>query len=99
LSFLIDGKFGGHIFSNTNIIAYQDGLSKLTVPGRYLLYGTDKQNAAGYYGDWAFADQGQFVYSDSFIKFRQLIIGYDFPTTAFKGKIHGLRLSFVFTGA
>jgi TonB-linked SusC/RagA family outer membrane protein len=95
LSFLIDGKFGGHIFSNTNIIAYQDGLSKLTVPGRYLLYGTDKQNAAGYYGDWAFADQGQFVYSDSFIKFRQLIIGYDFPTTAFKGKIHGLRLSFV----
>jgi TonB-linked SusC/RagA family outer membrane protein len=95
LSFLIDGKFGGHIFSNTNIIAYQDGLSKLTVPGRNLLYGTDQQNAAGYYGDWAFADQGQFVYSDSFIKFRQLIVGYDFPATAFHNKIHGLRLSFV----
>jgi TonB-linked SusC/RagA family outer membrane protein len=95
LSFLIDGKFGGHIFSNTNIVAYQDGLSKLTVNGRNLLYGTDQQSAQAYYGDWAFADQGQFVYSDSFIKFRQLIVGYDFPTTAFHGKIHGLRVSFV----
>jgi len=95
LQFLVDGKFGGHIFSNTNIIAYQDGLSKLTVNGREKLYGTDQQNAAAYYGDWAFADQGQFVYSDSFIKFRQLVVGYDFPTTAFHGAIHGLRLSFV----
>jgi outer membrane receptor protein involved in Fe transport len=94
-SFLIDGKFGGHIFSNTNIVAYQDGLSQLTVNGRNKLYGTDQQNAQGYYGDWAFADQGQFVYSDSFIKFRQLIIGYDFPTTAFHNAIHGLRISFV----
>jgi TonB-linked SusC/RagA family outer membrane protein len=95
LSFLIDGKFGGHIFSNTNIVAYQDGLDKLTLPGRNLLYGTDKQSAQSYYGDWAFANQGQFVYSDSFIKFRQLIVGYDFPAAMFHGKIHGLRLSFV----
>jgi len=95
LSFLVDGKFGGHIFSNTNIVAYQDGLSKLTVNGRNLLYGTDQQNAASYYGDWAFADQGQFVYSDSFIKLRQLIVGYDFPAAAFHNKIHGLRISFV----
>ena len=95
LSFLIDGKFGGKIFSNTNIIAYQQGLSKLTVPGRDVLYGTDQQYASGYYGDWAFADQGQFVYSDSFIKFRQLIFGYDFPASIFNNKIHGLSLSFV----
>ncbi len=95
LTFLVDGKFGGHIFSNTNIVAYQDGLSKLTVNGRNLLYGTDQQNAAAYYGDWAFADQGQFVYSDSFIKLRQVIVGYDFPAAAFHNKIHGLRLSFV----
>lgn len=95
LSFLIDGKFGGKIFSNTNIIAYQQGLSKLTVPGRDVLYGTDQQYASGYYNDWAFADQGQFVYSASFIKFRQLIIGYDFPAKAFNNKIHGLSLSIV----
>ncbi len=95
LSFLVDGKFGGHIFSNTNLVAYQDGLSKLTVSGREKLYGTDQQNAQSYYSDWAFADQGQFVYSDSFIKIRQLIIGYEFPAAAFHNKIHGLRLSFV----
>jgi TonB-linked SusC/RagA family outer membrane protein len=96
LSFLIDGKFGGKLFSNTNIIAYQQGLSKATLPGRDLLYGTDQQNAAAYYQDWAFADQGMFVYDDSFIKFRQLVFGYDFPSTLFNNKIiHGLRLSFV----
>lgn len=95
LSFLIDGKFGGKIFSNTNIIAYQQGLSKLTVPGRDKPYGTDQQYASGYYGDWAFADQGMFVYNDSFIKFRQLILGYDFPAKLFNNKIHGLSLSFV----
>lgn len=95
LSFLIDGKFGGKLFSNTNIIAYQQGLSKATLPGRELLYGTDQQYASGYYNDWALADQGMFVYDASFIKFRQFIIGYDFPAKAFNNKIHGLRLSFV----
>ncbi|HEY9003056.1 MAG TPA: SusC/RagA family TonB-linked outer membrane protein [Mucilaginibacter sp.] len=95
LGFLIDGKFGGKIFSNTNIIAYQQGLSKLTLPGRDKLYGTDQQNAQQYYNDWAFADQGQFVYSASFIKLRQLIIGYDFPAKMFNNKIRGISLSFV----
>ncbi|TSJ38825.1 SusC/RagA family TonB-linked outer membrane protein [Mucilaginibacter corticis] len=96
LSFLVDGKFGGHVFSNTNIIAYQDGLSKLTVSGREQFYGSNKdQNAQTYYRNLAFSNQGQFVYSDSFIKFRQVIFGYDFPTTIFHGAIHGLRLSFV----
>jgi len=95
LGFLIDGKFGGKIFSNTNIVAYQQGLSKLTLPGRESTFGTAQLNAQQYYNNWAFADQGQFVYSDSFIKFRQLIIGYDFPPSLFNNKIHGLSLSFV----
>jgi TonB-linked SusC/RagA family outer membrane protein len=94
-SFLIDGKFGGKIFSNTNLIAYELGLSKATLAGRDQLYGTDQQYASGYYNDWMLADQGQFVYDASFIKFRQLIFGYDFPTTMFNKKIRGLRLSFV----
>ncbi|BAU55101.1 SusC/RagA family TonB-linked outer membrane protein [Mucilaginibacter gotjawali] len=96
LSFLIDGKFGGKLFSNTNLIAYQQGLSKLTLPGRDLLYGTNQQYASGYYGDWQAADQGMFVYDASFIKFRQLTLGYDFPVKKlFNNKIHGLKLSFV----
>jgi len=96
LSFLIDGKFGGKLFSNTNLIAYQQGLSKLTLPGRELKYGTYQQNASEYYGNWQGADQGMFVYDASFIKFRQLILGYDFPVKKlFNNKIHGLKLSFV----
>jgi TonB-linked SusC/RagA family outer membrane protein len=95
LSFLIDGKFGGKLFSNTNFVAYVQGLSKLTVPGRDKMYGTEGDYPATYYGNWANANQGQFVYDASFIKFRQIIFGFDFPTKIFQNKIHGLRLSFV----
>jgi hypothetical protein len=63
------------------------------VSGRDQLYGTSQQYASGYYQDWAFADQGQFVYSDSFIKLRQIIVGYDFPPALFNNKIHGLGIS------
>jgi hypothetical protein len=34
LNFLIDGKFGGQIFSGTNAIATGSGMTKLTLPGR-----------------------------------------------------------------
>lgn len=95
LSFLIDGKFGGKMFSNTNFVAYVQGLSKETVAGRDKTYGTDGIDAATYYNNWANANQGMFVYDASFIKLRQIIIGYDFPTKWFNNKIHGLRLSFV----
>lgn len=92
--FLIDGKFGGHIYSETNFWANQSGLSKLTLP-RNEAYGTDGVYASTYYANWGSADQGQFVYSDSFIKLRQIIFGYDFPARVFNNKIHGLNLSFV----
>jgi TonB-linked SusC/RagA family outer membrane protein len=92
--FSIDGKFGGHIYSETNFWAYEVGLSKETLP-RNESYGTDDVYASTYYANWGAADQGKFVYSDSFIKFRQLIFGYDFPASAFNNKIHGLNLSFV----
>jgi hypothetical protein len=94
-SFLIDGKFGGKLFSNTNFVAYELGLSKQTLPNRETTFGTGAVYAQTYYNSWANASQGMFVYDASFIKFRQIILGYDFPTTAFHNKIHGLRLSFV----
>lgn len=34
LNFLIDGKFGGQIFSGTNSVATGSGMTKLTLPGR-----------------------------------------------------------------
>ena len=36
-----------------------------------------------------------FVYDASFLKFRQIIFGYDFPAKMFHNKIQGIRLSFV----
>ncbi|HWK07631.1 MAG TPA: SusC/RagA family TonB-linked outer membrane protein [Puia sp.] len=95
LSFLIDGKFGGKLFSNSNFVAYTQGLSKETLPGRDQTFGTDNVYPATYYGNWANADQGKFVYDASFIKFRQIVFGYDFPTKMFNNKIHGVRISFV----
>ena len=96
LSFLVDGKFGGKLFSNTNFVAYQQGLSKATLAGRDVLYGTDQQYASAYYNDWGSSNEGQFVYDASFIKLRQIIFGYDFAVKKlFNNKIHGLRLSFV----
>jgi TonB-linked SusC/RagA family outer membrane protein len=95
LSFLIDGKFGGKIFSNSNFVAYTLGLSKATLPGRDQMYGTEGDYPATYYGNWANAEQGLFVYDASFIKFRQIIFGYDFSTKMFNNKIRGIRLSFV----
>jgi TonB-linked SusC/RagA family outer membrane protein len=95
LSILVDGKFGGKLFSNTNFVAYVQGLSKQTLPGRDQTFGTEGDYPATYYGNWANADQGLFVYDASFLKLRQIIFGYDFPTKMFNNKIHGLRLSFV----
>ncbi len=95
LSFLIDGKFGGKLFSNSNFVAYTQGLSKLTLPGRDQMFGTEGDYPAQYYGNWANAEQGLFVYDASFIKFRQIIFGYDFSTKMFNNKIRGIRLSFV----
>ncbi|MGC4035753.1 MAG: SusC/RagA family TonB-linked outer membrane protein [Chitinophagaceae bacterium] len=95
LSFLIDGKFGAKIFSGTNYYAYQFGLSKLTLPGRDVKYGTNEIFAQQYYGLVSNADPSIFLYDASFIKFRQLIFGYTFPASVFNNKIQGITLSFV----
>jgi len=94
-SFLIDGKFGAKIFSGTNYYAYQFGLSRLTLPGRDLKYGTNQIYAQDYYNLTSNANPAIFVYDASFIKFRQIIFGYTFPTSMFKNKIQGVTLSLV----
>jgi TonB-linked SusC/RagA family outer membrane protein len=95
LSFQIDGKFGGKLFSNTNFVAYVQGLSKATAAGRNQFYGTEGDYPATYYSNWANADQGLFIYDASFIKFRRLSLGYDFPVKMFNNKIHSLSFSLV----
>ena len=95
LSFLIDGKFGGKIFSGTNYYAYQFGLSKATLPGRDLRYGTNQLFPQDYYNIVSNTNPAIFVYDASFIKLRQIIFGYTLPAKAFNNKIQGITLSFV----
>ena len=94
-SFLVDGKFGAKIFSGTNYYAYQFGLSKLTLPGRDLRYGTNQLYPQDYYNLVSNANPAIFIYDASFIKFRQIIFGYTFPASMFNNKIQGITLSFV----
>jgi len=91
LSFLIDGKWGGKIFSATDYYGYIFGLHQATLENREAL----GVNAATYYSSYANNVSRQFVQDASFIKFRQLTIGYNFPSKMFNNKIKGLNLSFV----
>jgi TonB-linked SusC/RagA family outer membrane protein len=91
LSFLIDGKWGGKIFSATDYYGYVFGLHQATLENRDAL----GINAANYYSTFANNVSKQFVQDASFIKFRQVIIGYNFPGKLFNNKIKGLNLSFV----
>lgn len=95
-SFLVDGKFGGKIFSGTNYYGYQYGLSKLTLPGRGQMYGEDQSVfPQDYYNLVSNSNPAIFVYDASFIKLRQIIMGYTLPARMFNNKIQGLSLSFV----
>ena len=95
LSFLVDGKFGGKIFSGTNYYAYQFGLSKSTLSGRDLRYGTNQLYPQDYYNLMSNTNPAIFVFDAGFIKLRQIIFGYTFPAAMFKNKIQGITLSFV----
>ncbi|MEO8414028.1 MAG: SusC/RagA family TonB-linked outer membrane protein [Ginsengibacter sp.] len=95
LSFLIDGKFGGKIFSGTNYYAYEFGLTKTTLPGRDQMYGTNQIYPQDYYNLISNTNPAIFIYDAGFIKFRQIIFGYTFPAGMFNNKIQGITLSFV----
>lgn len=110
LSALIDFKFGGKIYSATNAYMYGFGLHKETLPGRdggitgigvtedgkpnTKLVTADK--VQDYYGRIANQIGTPFVYDASFIKLRQVSIGYDFPTSMLENTpIRRLTLSLV----
>lgn len=93
LYFLIDGKFGGQIFSGTNTTAYGNGLHKATLEGRengLSVSGIDgatgqaftttvaPENLQTYYGRVNDIAE-QFVEDSDFISFRQFSLGYTLP--------------------
>ena len=91
LSFLVDGKFGGKLFSATDYYGYYDGLDKATLVNRDKLGST----AATYYSTLADNVSSEFVQNASFIKFRQVLLGYTFPANLFNNTIKGINVSLV----
>ena len=91
LSFLIDSKFGGKIFSATDYYGYVLGLHKATLENREAL----GANAATYYTGVANNISSKFVQNADFIKLRQLMLGYTFPGKVFNNVIKGATLSLV----
>ena len=99
LSFLIDFKSGGDIYSGTNVRMTQAGFTKQTLMGRegeepLTVTGVTDDGAGGYkpfsktltpgeasnyWGNLGDRAAEKFVYDASFIKLRQITIGYNLP--------------------
>ncbi len=107
LGALIDFKFGGKIYSATDAYSYIFGVNKATLDGRgapIVAAGIDEDtkeaNKVGvepqsYYGSLS-GISSLFVYDASFIKLRQVTLGYSIPSTSLqKVGIQGLTLSLV----
>ncbi|WP_310391984.1 SusC/RagA family TonB-linked outer membrane protein [Hymenobacter sp.] len=95
LGVLIDGKFGAKIFSATDYYATIFGLRKETLVNREGTFGSEDIDAATYYGTLANNVSKDFVQDASFIKLRQLSLGYSFPSALFGNKVQRLTLSLV----
>jgi len=98
LSFLIDTKLGGKVFSGTEYYAYEDGLTKSTLPGRETGFANNTSTpttAENYYTTLGNNVSGLFVENASFIKLRQVTLGYNFPASLFNNAIQGINLSLV----
>ena len=121
LSFLIDFKSGGNIYSGTNTRLTETGLTKITLEGRDV---NDPKSVSGaiqtgetadgepiyeafdltmtpdearnYWNQLANRATDQFTYDASYVKLRQLTLGYSFPRKMLsKTPFVNLTLSFV----
>lgn len=118
LTFLIDFKSGGDIFSGTNMRATQQGFTEQTLLGRsgeapLVITGVTRDGAGykpftktltpgeaqNYWNQLGSESNGaadKFLYDASFIKLRQITLGYTLPRKIFsKTPIQTLMLSFV----
>ncbi|MHA7056254.1 SusC/RagA family TonB-linked outer membrane protein [Aquimarina sp. M1] len=117
LSFLFDARFGGDVFSLSEIQRHTQGTAVETLPGREFFAGGQgievPQNATidgtldpevqqrGVNPQVYWGRLGQigenWVYDGSFIKFRELTFGYNFPEKTIKG-LHLSNLSISYVG-
>ncbi|WP_350293649.1 SusC/RagA family TonB-linked outer membrane protein [uncultured Croceitalea sp.] len=109
LSFLIDGKFGGQVYSGTNSIAYGNGLHRNTLEGREggltvtgvdeagnpFTFTHDNTTLQSYYGRLGSIAE-EVTYDSDFIKLRQLSFGYTLPSSILENTfIQSASISFV----
>jgi len=98
LGFLLDGKFGGVLYTSTNAYATNYGLHRRTVEGGVresgvTVTGVDENGnafernipAQEYFQGTAFTLTEDFVSSADFIKLRQLTFGYSLPQRLLAG--------------
>lgn len=105
LQLLVDAKFGADIYSEINSLAVGNGKHKMTLEGRETgldVHGVDingsavniqvaPENIGSYYGRVAsFTDN--FVYDASFVKLREISLGYSIPQSIVN-KLHLSRAS------
>ena len=108
LGVLVDGRFGGYMYSGTNDFATYRGLSQLTLNGReggIIAPGVDETTGSkntksvtsqSYYQSVGLNISSEFIYKSDFIKLRQVILGYRFPDKVFtKTPFKGANLSLV----
>ena len=110
LSFLIDSKFGGQMFSGTNAYMYNMGVHKETVKGRengLEVTGVDENGAPftgvvrkdllrEYYTHINNKIAEEFIYDTDYIKFREISIGYGLPQKYLQNNfVKDLRLSLI----
>jgi len=97
MSVLIDGKWGGKIFSTSDYYGYVFGLHKATLVNRTGNFGTTAApiNAATYYSNLASNVSKIFVQDASFIKFRSVSVGYTLPANLFNGAVKTATISLV----
>ena len=96
MNILVDGKFGGQVFSGTNTLLYSNGLHKNTLEGRetgLVVSGIDNatdlpftttvapENLQSYWGRISNIAE-EFVEDSDFVSLRQLSIGYTLPQKA-----------------
>jgi TonB-linked SusC/RagA family outer membrane protein len=115
LSFLIDFRSGGDIYSGTNVRMTQAGFTKQSLQGRQgeapltvtgvTANGTGFKpftktltpgEAQNYWSQLGERAQENFIYDASFVKLRQITLGYSLPAKLFANTpVRSLMLSFV----
>ena len=108
LGVLIDGRFGGHMYSGTNDFGTYRGLTKMTLNGReggIVANGVDEVTGSknttsvssqSYYQTVGLNISSESIFKSDFIKLRQIIFGYRLPEKMFsKTPFKGATISLV----